>query len=99
MKTLAFRFAAWGAVLGLLAGLFESTIGAAIRPWIGNKESPFILGLVTVSLRNSPLWASFNWGWYLSVLGSSLIFLSAFWQELKPGTLFILHSLSGEKPL
>lgn len=50
MKTLSFQLAAWGAVLGMLAGLAETTIGASIRPWIGNKENPFVLGLVTLFL-------------------------------------------------
>lgn len=50
MRTLAFRLANWGAVLGLFAGLAEITVGASIRPWIGNKENPFVLGLVTLLL-------------------------------------------------
>lgn len=50
MKTLSFRLATWGAMLGMLAGLIETTLGASIRPWIGNKENPFILGLVTMLL-------------------------------------------------
>lgn len=50
MKTLSFRLATWGAALGMLVGLIETTIGSSIRPWIGNKENPFILGLVTLLL-------------------------------------------------
>jgi hypothetical protein len=50
MKTLAFRLAIWGSMFGILAGLTETTLGAFIRPWIGNKENPFILGLVTMLL-------------------------------------------------
>lgn len=50
MKTLAFRLANWGAALGMMAGLFEVTIGLSIRAWIGYKENPFVLGLVTLCL-------------------------------------------------
>jgi len=50
MKTLAFQLANWGAALGMLAGLFEVTIGLFIRAWIGYKENPFVLGLVTLCL-------------------------------------------------
>jgi hypothetical protein len=39
-----------GSALGILAGLIELTIGTQIRPWIGNKESPAILGVVTFLL-------------------------------------------------
>lgn len=55
MKTLAFRLGKWGAALGMLAGLIETTIGSSIRPWIGNKENPFILGLVTMLLSSLAL--------------------------------------------
>ncbi len=34
----------------MLAGLTETAIGASIRPWIGNKENPFVLGWVTLLL-------------------------------------------------
>lgn len=50
MNKLAFRLGTWGAALGMLAGLIETTFGASIRPWIGNKENPFVLGLVTLFL-------------------------------------------------
>lgn len=50
MHKLAIRLGTWGAALGMLAGLIETTLGASIRPWIGNKENPFILGLVTMLL-------------------------------------------------
>jgi hypothetical protein len=55
MKTIAFRVGSWGAVLGMLAGLVETTIGASVRPWIGNKETPFVLGLVTLLLSGLAL--------------------------------------------
>jgi hypothetical protein len=39
-----------GGALGTLAGLVEVTVGAEIRSWIGNKNDPGRLGLVTVVL-------------------------------------------------
>lgn len=50
MKTLSFRLGTWGATLGMLAGIVELIFGIHIRPWIGNKENPFILGWVTLLL-------------------------------------------------
>jgi len=34
----------------MLAGLIEMSVGALIRPWIGNKESPIALGIITFFL-------------------------------------------------
>jgi hypothetical protein len=39
-----------GGVLGLVAGIVEVTAGSSIRPWIGNKNDPTRLGIVTVVL-------------------------------------------------
>ena len=50
MKKLALRLGTWGAALGMLAGIVELSVGAHIRPWIGNKENPFVLGWVTLLL-------------------------------------------------
>ena len=50
MKKLAIRLGTWGAALGMLAGVVELSLGTHIRPWIGNKENPFVLGLVTLVL-------------------------------------------------
>jgi hypothetical protein len=50
MRKPAIRLGIWGATLGMLAGLVELGIGSPIRPWIGNKENPAILGLVTMLL-------------------------------------------------
>ena len=55
MKKLAILLGIWGAALGMLAGLIELSIGAQIRPWIGNKETPVILGLVTFLLSGMAL--------------------------------------------
>lgn len=44
-------------MLGILVGLIELTIGTQIRPWIGNKENPAILGLVTIILSGMALTA------------------------------------------
>ena len=50
MKKFAIRLGTWGAALGMLAGIVELSVGAHIRPWIGNKENPFVLGWVTLLL-------------------------------------------------
>lgn len=44
------NFGVIGAALGIAAGLIELSIGPAIRPWIGDKENPVILGFVTLLL-------------------------------------------------
>lgn len=50
MTNLAIKLGLFGSALGLLAGFIELTIGTQIRPWIGNKENPVVLGLVTLLL-------------------------------------------------
>ncbi len=57
MKKLTVRLGTWGAALGMLAGVVEFSFGAHIRPWIGNKENPLILGLVTMLLSGVALFA------------------------------------------
>ena len=55
MKNLSIQFGIIGSTLGILAGLIELSIGAQIRPWIGNKENPAVLGLVTILLSGMAL--------------------------------------------
>lgn len=55
MRKPAVQLGIWGAALGMLAGLVELGIGSQIRPWIGNKEAPAILGLVTMLLSGLAL--------------------------------------------
>lgn len=50
MNKFSVRLGTWGAALGMLAGIVELSVGAHIRPWIGNKENPFLLGWVTLLL-------------------------------------------------
>lgn len=50
MNKFAVRLGTWGAALGMLAGIVELSVGAHIRPWIGNKENPIVLGWVTLLL-------------------------------------------------
>lgn len=50
MRKLAVQLGMLGSVLGSLAGLIDLSIGEQIRPWIGNKENPAVLGLITLSL-------------------------------------------------
>lgn len=55
MKKLSIQLGVLGSLLGILAGLIELSIGAQIRPWIGNKENPAMLGLVTILLSGMAL--------------------------------------------
>jgi hypothetical protein len=55
MKKLSIRLGTWGAALGMLVGLIELGFGAQIRTWIGNKENPAILGVVTFLLSGMAL--------------------------------------------
>ncbi len=57
MKKLAIRLGTWGAALGILAGLVELSFGSHIRPWIGNKENPVALGIITLLLSSLALTA------------------------------------------
>ncbi len=50
MEKLAIKPGKLGGGLGVLAGLIEMSIGTQILPWIGNKESPVVLGLITFFL-------------------------------------------------
>lgn len=50
MEKHAIQIGKLGSILGVLAGFVELSIGPRILPWIGNKESPFVLGIVTVIL-------------------------------------------------
>ena len=50
MKKLSIQTGILGSALGILAGLVEFGIGAQIRPWIGNKENPAGLGILTLLL-------------------------------------------------
>jgi hypothetical protein len=58
MNKLARRLGTWGAALGMLAGLVELGIGSLIRPWIGDKENPVVLGIVTLLLSGLALAAT-----------------------------------------
>ena len=55
MKKAALKLGTWGAMLGMLAGLVELSIGSQIRPWIGDKENPVVLGIVTLLLSGMAL--------------------------------------------
>ena len=50
MRKLAIQLGKLGSFLGALAGLIELSVGSRILPWIGNKESPGVLGFVTIVL-------------------------------------------------
>lgn len=55
MEKRAFQFGVLGGILGVAAGAVELSIGTRILPWIGNKESPVVLGLVTMVLSGVAL--------------------------------------------
>jgi hypothetical protein len=44
------KLALVGSALGAAAGVVELTVGSSIREWIGNKNDPTRLGLVTITL-------------------------------------------------
>lgn len=50
MRTFAIQIGVTGSVIGLLSGIIEMSFGSQILPWIGNKENPLVLGLVTFIL-------------------------------------------------
>jgi len=55
MKKIAIQLGKSGSILGVLAGLIEMSIGAQILPWIGNKQNPVILGIITLLLSTVAL--------------------------------------------
>jgi hypothetical protein len=59
MNRFSMQLGVTGSVLGALAGLIELTVGAQIRPWIGNKENPAVLGVVTLLLSGMAFGAIF----------------------------------------
>ena len=87
-----------GAGVSLLAALASSRLFARIGSGVSLAGILFFLWQLPAILMmanyqsTSPLWTSFGWGWYLSVLGTTLNLLGAFWQGSKPGTLFNLNS-------
>lgn len=62
MGKLAIKLGKLGSALGILAGLIEICIGAHIRAWIGNKENPFVLGLITFFLSGIAFLSVFSAG-------------------------------------
>lgn len=50
MEKLTLQLGKLGSILGALAGIVELSIGTRILAWIGNKENPIELGLVTIFL-------------------------------------------------
>jgi hypothetical protein len=60
MSKFAIRLGVTGGILGAVAGLIELTVGAQIRPWIGNKENPAVLGVVTLLLSGLALGATLS---------------------------------------
>lgn len=55
MRKIAIQLGKSGSILGVLAGLIEMSIGAQILPWIGNKQNPVILGIITLVLSTVAL--------------------------------------------
>lgn len=60
MGKYAIRLGKLGSALGILAGLIELSIGTKILPWIGNKENPAVLGLITFLLSAIALVSVFS---------------------------------------
>ncbi len=53
--TVAAMIGAIGSALGVLAGFAEFSVGSSILPWIGNKNDPVRLGIVTMLLATVAL--------------------------------------------
>ncbi len=67
MEKLAVQIGKLGSSLGALAGVIELSIGTKILSWIGNKENPFVLGLVTVILSMFALFSIVSVGRRVSI--------------------------------
>ncbi|GAA1843468.1 hypothetical protein GCM10009836_23540 [Pseudonocardia ailaonensis] len=86
MTRVAARTGVAGAVLLLLAGLVQITLGAVIPDWTGDKLAPVALGLLTVGLAALALLAALRLrrpdpagvrlAWAVALLGSGLLSLS-----------------------
>ncbi len=50
MEKIVYKIGKSGSALGVLAGLIELSIGTKILSWIGNKENPVMLGIITILL-------------------------------------------------
>ena len=50
MRKIADKIGKLGCALGVFVGLIELSIGTNILSWIGNKENPAILGIITILL-------------------------------------------------
>jgi hypothetical protein len=55
MKKLSFQLGVLGSSIGVVVGMIELSIGTQIRSWIGNKEKPFVLGMITIILSSMAL--------------------------------------------
>ncbi len=62
MEKLAIQLGKLGSILGALAGIIELSIGTEILPWIGNKENPFVLGVVTLTLSGVAFFSIYSAG-------------------------------------
>jgi hypothetical protein len=49
-RRIAGRLGLCGGILGILAGLTQTTLGSRIPGWTGHKDSPVALGLLTIGL-------------------------------------------------
>lgn len=52
---LAGRLAVIGGIVGIVAGVVQTSIGSRIQDWSGNKDQPVALGLLTVALSASAI--------------------------------------------
>jgi hypothetical protein len=92
-----------GAGVSLLASLASSRLFTKIGGGVSLAGMLFFLWQLPAILMQanfqsiSPIWMSLGWGWYLSLLGTALTLLGAFWQDSKFGTLFKSNLLSERK--
>jgi len=103
MVMVVYLLFALGAGISLLAALASSRLFTKIGGGLSLIGMLFFLWQLPAILFQanfqsaSPLWSSLGWGWYLSMLGTALNLLGAFWQDSKFGARFNVKLLSERK--
>jgi hypothetical protein len=103
MVMVVYLLFALGAGISLLAALASSRLFTKIGGGLSLIGMLFFLWQLPAILFQanfqsaSPLWSSLGWGWYLSMLGTALTLLGAFWQDSKFGARFNVKLLSERK--
>ncbi|TFG15772.1 MAG: hypothetical protein EU535_00830 [Promethearchaeota archaeon] len=73
-KRFSFLVGVLGSILGVIIGFIEFSIGSSIGEWIGNKEDPMTLGIITMLLSIIALTSSL-YGYLKQEFSKNLILL------------------------